>query len=134
MYTGEEDISKLGKIASWQGRNTTDAFEGDCGKVQGSADGLFPPGLAAISDSLSLYSTDLCRPIKFTKSGEQVLHGVPVTTFSLDNKNFANSTDCPDNECYQNNVPSGVQVSNAAYIYRYTFVSQVLHKHCTANG
>ena len=111
MFTGENDINKLGKIASWQGSNRTDAYEGQCGKVYGSADGLFPPGLAAISDSLSLFSTDLCRPIQFTKSGEQILHGIPVSTFNLDSKIFANSTDCPENECYQNNVPSGVLVS-----------------------
>jgi len=108
MFTGENDINKLGKIASWQGSNRTEAYEGQCGKVYGSADGLFPPGLAAISDSLSLFSTDLCRPIQFTKSGEQILHGIPVSTFNLDSKIFANSTDCPENECYQNNVPSGV--------------------------
>ena len=80
-------------------------------KVRGSADGLFPPGLAHISDSISMFSTDLCRPLTFSKSGEASLHGVPVTTFDLAADNFANSSVCPDNKCYQNNIPTGVQVT-----------------------
>ena len=111
MYTGEDDIENLGKIVSWQGSDRTDAFEGECGRVRGSADGLFPPGIAAVSDTISMFSTDLCRPIHFSKSGEQNLHGIPVTTFDLAPNNFANTTVCPDNDCYQNNVPNGVQVN-----------------------
>lgn len=47
-----------------------------------------------------------------------------MTTFSLDNKNFANSTDCPDNECYQNNVPSGVQNVTQCKMKSPAFVSR----------
>ena len=110
MFTGEDDMNNLGKIATWEGREFTNAFEGECGRVTGSADGLFPPGLALVSDTLSMFSTDLCRPIHFSKSGHQTLHGIPITTFELAADNFANTTVCPDNECYQNNIPSGVQV------------------------
>ena len=110
MFTGEDDMNNLGKIATWEGREFTNAFEGECGRVTGSADGLFPPGLALVSDTLSMFSTDLCRPIRFSKSDHQTLHGIPVTTFELAADNFANTTVCPDNECYQNNIPSGVQV------------------------
>ena len=110
MFTGEGDISRLGEVASWQGSDTTAAYEGECGRVRGSADGLFPPGLAHISDSITMFSTDLCRPLTFSKSGEASLHGVPVTTFDLAADNFANSSMCPDNKCYQNNIPTGVQV------------------------
>ena len=28
----------------------------------------------------------------------------------MDPDNFANTTVCPENECYSNNLPSGVQV------------------------
>ena len=110
MRTGEEDIERLGEIVSWNSESRTEAYEGECGRVRGSSEGLFPPGLADITDSLSFYSTDLCRPLHFTKSGLSSVHGIPVTTFDLDPDNFANSTSCPDNECYNNNLPSGVQV------------------------
>ena len=84
--------------------------------MRGSADGLFPPGLAHISDSISMFSTDLCRPLTFFKSGEDSLHGVSVTTFDLAVDNFANSSVCPDNKCYQNNLPTGVQVTPSLQI------------------
>ena len=110
MRTGEESIERLGEIVSWNGENRTEAYGGECGRVRGSAEGLFPPGVAEMTDSLSFYSTDLCRPLLFTKSGPSSVHGIPVTKFQLDPSNFANSSSCPDNKCYNNNLPTGVQV------------------------
>ena len=110
MRTGQDDIASLGKIVSWNQANTTQAFQGDCSKLRGSAEGLFPPGLAQTSNSISIYSADLCRPLHFTKTGKNSIHGIPVTTFELDPTNFANSTNCTDNQCYNNNLPTGVQV------------------------
>merc|ERR1712193_558127 len=109
MRTGEGDIDSLGEIVSWNNLTTTDAFEGECSRLRGSTEGLFPPGLADITDSIAFYSTALCRPLHFTKSGLNSLHGIPVTTFELDPANFANSTMCPSNVCYNNNLPTGVQ-------------------------
>ena len=84
MRTGENDIETLGEIVSWNNQNTTEAFEGECGRLRGSSEGLFPPGLADITSSISFFSTDLCRPLHFTKQGPGHLHGIPVTRFELD--------------------------------------------------
>jgi len=109
MHTGEEELSLLGKIASWNHRTKTDAYPGECGLVRGSADGLFPPGQTSNTDSISIFSTDLCRQLHFTRSSHQTLHGIPVEKFELAATNFANSSVCAENECYSNNIPSGVQ-------------------------
>jgi len=109
MRTGEENIERLGEIVSWNNDSKTDAYDGECGRVRGSSEGLFPPGLAETSDSISYFSTDLCRPLHFTKSGSSSVHGIPATKFQLDPTNFANSTNCPGNVCYNNNLPTGVQ-------------------------
>eukprot|EP00092_Neocalanus_flemingeri_P040156 GFUD01043741.1.p1 GENE.GFUD01043741.1~~GFUD01043741.1.p1 ORF type:complete len:545 (+),score=122.04 GFUD01043741.1:220-1854(+) len=109
MHTGAEEMSLLGNIASWNNRNRTEAFPGDCGTVRGSSDGLFPPGLASSKDSITIFSTDLCRPLHFTRSGMQEVHGIEVEKFVLAATNFANSSVCPENDCYNNNIPSGVQ-------------------------
>ena len=111
MFTGEEDIARLGEVASWQGSDTTAAYDGECGRVRGSADGLFPPGAAHVSDTLQLFSTDLCRPLTLAKAGSGSLHGVSVAKYELSKENFANGTVCPSNSCYHNNLPSGVQVT-----------------------
>ena len=60
-HTGESDFSLLGQIDTWNYRQTTDAFTGECGKVRGSADGLFAPGVFNTEKELSIFSTDLCR-------------------------------------------------------------------------
>ena len=114
MNTGKEDISLLGQIVSWNGKTRTEAYPGDCGLVRGSSDGLFPPGLAATTDSISIFSTDLCRPLHFTRFSTQDVHGIPVEKFDLAASNFANSSVCAENTCYNNNIPSGVQVSQSA--------------------
>ena len=110
MQTGESDMGSLGRIETWQSSSKNEAFEGECGKVRGSADGLFPPGISHLTDSLQFYATDLCRPLTFSRSGEDSLHGISVTKFELSEHNFANTSVCPDNSCYNNNIPSGVQV------------------------
>lgn len=110
MHTGSDDISLLGKIVSWNRRTRSDAFPGDCGVVKGSSDGLFPPGLTSKENKISIFSTDLCRPLHFIRDSTQNVHGIPVERFNLAPENFANTSVCADNACYNNNLPSGVQV------------------------
>ena len=67
MHTGQGDIQRLGQIVAWNRSNRTSAFEGECGQVTGSADGLFAPGLLQSTDSIDLWSTDACRSLSFSK-------------------------------------------------------------------
>ena len=114
MHTGAGDMALLGRVASWNKNTRTEAYPGDCGLVRGSSDGLFPPGLTSTTDSISIFSTDLCRQLHFTRSSIQDVHGIQVEKFELAASNFANSSVCAENSCYNNNIPSGVQVSKAA--------------------
>jgi len=124
MHTGAQEMSLLGRIASWNRQSRTDAYPGECGQVRGSSDGLFPPGLAGSADQISIFSTDLCRPLHFTKSGPRSVHGVPVQKFDLAATNFANGTVCAENECYNNNIPTGVQNVTRCKMESPTFVSR----------
>jgi len=38
------------------------------------------------------------------------MHGIQADRFQLSPTVFANSTECPGNHCYNNNLPTGVQV------------------------
>ena len=60
-HSGKSDFSLLGQIDTWNYRKTTDAYTGECGKVQGSADGLFAPGVFGREKELRIFSTDICR-------------------------------------------------------------------------
>ena len=46
------------------------------------------------------------------RSGESVMHGIHTDRFQLSPSVFANSTECPGHHCYNNNLPTGVQVSS----------------------
>ena len=69
MHTGQGDIKKFGQITEWNGSNRTEAFDGECGLVQGSADGLFAPGILEGAESFAIWSTDACRALTFTRFG-----------------------------------------------------------------
>jgi len=124
MHTGSDDISLLGSIVSWNRKNRTDAFPGECGVVKGSSDGLFPPGLTSNKDTISIFSTDLCRPLHFIKEATQDVHGIPVEKFNLAPENFANSSVCEENSCYNNNIPTGVQNVTQCKMESPAFVSR----------
>jgi len=60
METGEEDVSKIGIVRSWNYKNHSDFFEADCGQVKGRVGDLFPPGLKK-STPLQVFVGDVCR-------------------------------------------------------------------------
>ena len=67
MHTGEDDISLLGQVATWNGQTRTAAFPGECGRLTGSSDGLLAPGSLAMKDEFQIWSTDSCRPLTFVR-------------------------------------------------------------------
>jgi len=60
METGEEDVSKLGILRSWNYKNHSDFFEDDCGQVKGTVGDLFPPGQKK-GTPLHMFVADICR-------------------------------------------------------------------------
>jgi hypothetical protein len=124
MHTGEDDISLLGKISTWNHQTRTSAYSGECGQVRGSSDGLFAPGTLAMKDRFELWSTDICRPLSFQRDGVESVHGITVDKFRLSQDVFANKTLCADNSCYNNNLPSGVQNTTQCKMKSPSFVSR----------
>lgn len=124
MHTGEDDISLLGRIDKWNYETTTSAFPGECGKVQGSADGLFAPGTLIMENEFKIWSTDTCRTLNFERSGSDSVHGIYADKFQLSRTVFANKTECSDNSCYNNNLPSGVQNVTQCKMKSPAFVSR----------
>ena len=88
MYTGEDDISKMGKIHTWNYVNQT-SFDGECGAITGSAGGFYPPQTRG--DKLQLFSHEACRTLAFNFAGNTTVHGVPGNVYALDATTFANA-------------------------------------------
>ena len=68
MYTGQQDLSTLGQIHSWNYSAQSPHFPGECGRVRGAGD-FFAPGTAG-QDKIELYSNDLCRPLTLEYTNE----------------------------------------------------------------
>jgi len=124
METGTTDVNRLGRIVSWNGQRKTDAYEGICGEVRGSADGLFPPGMSKTSDIIAIFSTDLCRSLRFKKKEELDHLGIPAIKYQLEEESFANGTVCPENTCFGNNLRTGVQNVTQCKVKSPAFVSR----------
>ena len=60
VETGEEDMSKRGIVRSWNYKNHSDFFEGDCGQVKGTVGDIFPPGQKK-GTSLQMFVSEICR-------------------------------------------------------------------------
>ena len=111
MFTGEDDVNKLGKVVRW---NYTDhfAFSGKCGKVRGYGD-IISPGQDGTTLDLN-QEADMCRPItlEYVTSGDVPGMGMKGSRYEISPKFFANKTVNPDNACYAapkaKEVPSGV--------------------------
>jgi len=60
IFTGTDDLSKLGMLSLWNGKNSTDAYLGACGKIKGTTGEILPP-IKSPPPSLSVFSADICR-------------------------------------------------------------------------
>lgn len=117
-FTGETDAHLFGSIKDFNGKNQTH-YAGECGKIHGSAEGFYPP-FGSINrhmeegdpmpSRLDMYTNEACRALTFTNTGEtKEHHGLIGRKYILDNNTFANGTVNPENSCFENNLPSGVQ-------------------------
>lgn len=59
LFTGSDDLSKVGKINLWKGMNRTDAYDGVCGEVGGTTGEVLPP--MKNPTTVSVFSADVCR-------------------------------------------------------------------------
>jgi len=108
MYVGQEDISKMGHVHSWN-FSTQNVFRGQCGKVRGSAGEFFPPGRS--KTYVELYSPDLCRNLRFNFNQTVAVSGTLLDEFIADSLLFANSSFNKRNKCFEDesaSLPSGV--------------------------
>ena len=60
VETGEQDISRIGKLREWNFRNRTDFYRGNCGMINGSEGAFHPPGLTRKS-KISMFSPEICK-------------------------------------------------------------------------
>ncbi|XP_017115750.1 protein peste [Drosophila elegans] len=99
MFTGADDIAKMGQIHTWNNMTHTGAFEGTCGQVRGSMGEFFPPNLST-NGSVYMYMPKMCRAIPLDYTETVTVHGVTAYKFSGTKHAVDNGTMYPDTKCY----------------------------------
>lgn len=111
MYTGQQNMSSLGNVHTWNYATHTSYFEGSCGEVRGTTGEIMPPLLD--DTKLTVFATDLCSHVSLSKSQELVQkYGIEGVQFLGDKKEFDNGTLYPEFKCFTYDgkvLPSGVR-------------------------
>ncbi|XP_059474632.1 protein croquemort-like [Neocloeon triangulifer] len=98
MYTGKDDIFKVGVLTEWNDSNmTTDNF-GTCAMVNGTTGELWPP--IRDTDDKDLFTTDLCRPMRMEYSGKVTRQGIEGNYYTVGQKTLDNGQNFPENKCF----------------------------------
>ncbi|XP_005188827.2 protein peste [Musca domestica] len=99
MFTGADDIAKMGQIYSWNYRTHNGAFPGACGRVRGSMGEFFPPNLTP-KDSVWMYVPNVCRAVPLDYTETVSVHGVTAYKYSGTERSVDNGTIYPENKCF----------------------------------
>jgi len=99
MFTGEDDIYKVGQISRWNGQEDLgDLYPAPCHRLEGSAGEFFPQDRD--KTSISYFTPDLCRPIHFNFLEETEVSGISGYKYVLDGGLMSNATHNATNSCY----------------------------------
>lgn len=98
MFTGTDDVDKVGEIDLWNYTRATDFFEAPCNNVEGSAGEFFDAGLQR--EKLVFYSSDLCMSMTLFYKEDVSHDGIKAYRFWGSNHTFANGSMVAGNECY----------------------------------
>ncbi|KAI3366682.1 hypothetical protein L3Q82_009356 [Scortum barcoo] len=104
VFTGKDDISKVGMIDRWRGqRNLTFWDDPYCNMINGTDASSFPPFVDK-RKPLYFFSSDICRSVSAGFEGSFDLKGIEVYRFTLQPDTLASPTVNPDNQCYCSNL------------------------------
>lgn len=110
MYTGADNILKLGEIDRWNGQPVTNYYPGNCGLVKGTSGELWPPKIS--SPTVDMFVPDTCSFITISYNDTKEILGLEGRVYVGRENVFDNGTKYPEMKCFSNvnqTVPSGVR-------------------------
>ncbi|XP_066991111.1 scavenger receptor class B member 1 [Anabrus simplex] len=115
INSGQFDITQLGVISSYNGRERIDFWNSDeCNRIDGTEGVMFPPHLVNTNSTLHIYNQEMCRrfPLVF-KEHTTVYDDIPTLRFHQPRNVFDHPDKNPENACYchphlESCPPSGV--------------------------
>ncbi|XP_077286380.1 protein croquemort-like [Arctopsyche grandis] len=125
IFTGADDINKLGLMDLWNLDERVNSYEGDCGLVKGGTGELFPPQYDP--DNVTVFSTDVCSAITLKRSGDTTIHGITGSLYVGDDSVFDDGVKYPENACFclkgRNCAPAGTRDVSRCKLGAPAFVS-----------
>ncbi|KAM9455362.1 scavenger receptor class B member 1 isoform 2-T2 [Clarias gariepinus] len=98
VFTGQDDISIVHKVDSWNGLKKVDYWKSEqCNMINGTAGQMWPPFMTTES-TLPFFSPDACRSMELVYERPGTMRGIPVYHFVAPKTLFANGSDYPPNE------------------------------------
>ncbi|XP_035536044.1 platelet glycoprotein 4 [Morone saxatilis] len=104
VYTGKDDISKVGQIDMWRGQRTL-RFWNDtyCDMINGTDASSFAPFMDK-KKPIYFFSSDICRSVSASFVESKDLKGIEVYRYALQPNTLASPTVNPDNQCFCRNM------------------------------
>ncbi|XP_028425901.1 platelet glycoprotein 4 [Perca flavescens] len=103
VYTGKEDISKVGKIDMWQGHKSLPFWNDTyCDMINGTDASSFAPFVDK-KKPLYFFTSDICRSVSASFEESMDLKGIEVYRYTLQLNTLASPTENPDNRCFCKN-------------------------------
>lgn len=110
IYSGTENLSRLGKIKSWNGKSYVPYWNTpQCRQINGSDGTIFPPYQNEKS-ILYVFSSDICRSINTIYEKQYKLHNIVVNRYIPPSDLFTTGDINPANKgfCTPKCLPSGL--------------------------
>lgn len=99
IFTGQDDITKLGMLTNWNGKKTSGYYYDDCSKVMGTTGEIWPVGINP-TGNITVFVTDICRPITLNYQQPHDKFGLVGSRWIGDYRVFDNGQLYPPNSCY----------------------------------
>ncbi|KAM6986271.1 platelet glycoprotein 4 [Aplochiton taeniatus] len=100
LFTGKDDVSKVGYIDRWQGEREVSYWNNTyCNMINGSDASSFPPFVDK-KKPLQFFTSDICRSVSVVYTETKDLMGISVYRYTLPASTLASPTVNPDNMCY----------------------------------
>ncbi|XP_068573390.1 platelet glycoprotein 4 [Cebidichthys violaceus] len=104
VYTGQDDISKVGIIDRWRGERSLRFWDDKyCDMINGTDASSFPPFVDKKAP-LYFFSSDICRSVSAGFEESIDLKGIEVYRYVLQPNTLASPTVNPDNRCFCRNL------------------------------
>lgn len=100
MFTGENDINKLGVLQLWNDKDKTHLYREDCDRVRGTTGELWPPIPDGTKPPLTVFATDICRSVTVNYQSDYSMLGINGYKWIADESVFDNGVKHPEMACY----------------------------------